>query len=89
MEPTGRALAKTLNRAVVLVRWGNMSSCDYLYEVQYVVPAVGYSIADLITNFYLNPTKTELIGFSLGAHIAGYAGAALNGRVFRITGKSF
>lgn len=87
MEPVGRALSNAIDGLVILVDYGVISSCNYTRTVTEIVPAVGYYVAQLITNFNLNPSNLELIGVGLGAHIAGYTGAALNGLLGRITGK--
>lgn len=47
---------------------------------------VGRQLAKLIRSLNVPLEKVHLIGFSLGAHVAGFAGAEL-GNVSRITGK--
>lgn len=86
MEPTGFALANATNATVILVDYKNVSSCSYSRSVQEIAPAVGGYLAQVITRLKLDTEKIELIGHSLGAHIAGYAGATLNGSLSRITG---
>lgn len=86
MEPTGFALANATNGTVILVDYKNISSCSYSRSVQEIVPSIGLYLASIITRLNLNTDKIELIGHSLGAHIAGYAGASLNGSISRITG---
>lgn len=86
MEPTGIALANTTNGTVILVDYKNISSCSYGRSVEEIVPSVGLYLAQVITKLELNREKIEMIGHSLGAHIAGYAGATLNGTIGRITG---
>ncbi|KAF5287617.1 hypothetical protein FQA39_LY15820 [Lamprigera yunnana] len=62
---------------VFTVDWGEYSICDYI-SAQNSVPEVGRITGDFIctlvesNKLYLN--DTQLNGFSLGAHIAGYAG---------------
>lgn len=87
MEPTGIALANAANGTVILVDYKNVSSCSYSRSVDEIVPAVGSYLAQVITELDIDVDRIELIGHSLGAHIAGYAGAALNGTISRITGE--
>lgn len=87
MEPTGYALANSSNSIVVLVDYGNISSCNYERTVEEIVPSVGIYLAEFIRSYDLDPNKIELVGHSLGAHVAGYTGASMNGTIFRITGK--
>lgn len=87
MEPTGLALAKATNGLVILVDYKNISSCSYGRSVDEIVPSIGSYLAQVITKLEVDTDKIELIGHSLGAHIAGYAGATLNGTIRMITGK--
>lgn len=87
MEPTGMALANATNGTVILVDYKNVSSCSYSRSVEEIVPSVGSYLAQVITELELDTSKIELIGHSLGAHIAGYTGATLNGSISRITGS--
>lgn len=86
MEPTGFALANATNSTVILVDYKNVSSCSYSRSVQEIVPSIGLYLAEVITQQSLDTEKIEIIGHSLGAHIAGYTGASLNGSIGRITG---
>jgi len=43
-------------------------------------------LVKLQTNYGLDPNDVHLIGHSLGAHTAGYAGEKLGGNIGRITG---
>lgn len=86
MEPTGIALANNTDGMVILVDYKNVSSCSYSRSVAEIVPSVGYYLARVISDLQLDTDKIELIGHSLGAHIAGYTGATLNGSIARITG---
>lgn len=55
------------------------------------VPAVGQGVGQFINwlhnSFGLRYENVHIVGFSLGAHIAGNAGRATRGRVARVTGK--
>ena len=64
---------------VVLVDWGNFSGSgpDYLKTASDHVPAVGQAIADYLQSHQVDPSTTTLIGHSLGGHIAGFAGQAV------------
>ncbi|XP_031626710.1 lipase member H-like [Contarinia nasturtii] len=86
MEPVGKQLANAIDGLVILVDYGTLSSCTYSRVVSEIVPSIGYYLAQFISNFYLNVSQIELIGFGLGAHISGYTGCALNGTINRITG---
>ncbi|XP_055304651.1 phospholipase A1-like [Sitodiplosis mosellana] len=86
MEPTGVALANATNGIVILVDYQNVSSCSYGRSVDEIVPSIGSYLARVIQELELDTDIIELIGHSLGAHIAGYAGATLNGTLSRITG---
>lgn len=86
MDPTGQALANVINGLVILVDYGQISSCSYDRTVLEIVPAVGYYLAQLVSSLGLDLSRVELIGHGLGAHVAGYAGTALGGAISRITG---
>lgn len=89
MEPTGMLLANVSNATVILVDYGDISDCNYDRSVREIVPAVGHYLAEVISDLDLDPNNIEIIGHSLGAHIAGYASGALKGRIKRITGEYF
>lgn len=73
---------------VILVDWGNGSGFPY-NQATANTRVVGEEIAALITSlnrmFGTTNSKYHLIGHSLGAHIAGYAGSRLP-ELGRITG---
>lgn len=87
MDPTGKALSNATDGVVVLVDYGMISYCNYSRTVSEIVPSVGYYLAQLITSFALDLSRVDIIGVGLGAHMAGYAGAALGGNINRITGN--
>lgn len=86
MPPVADQLAKVIDGYVIFVDYGHISNCSYERSVLEIVPSVGYYVAKVLSIFNFDPLKMELIGHSLGAHMAGYVGAALNGSLQRITG---
>lgn len=86
MPPTGKQLSKLFNGYVILVDYGAISTCGFLKSVREIVPSVAEYTIDVIEDFKFDPRKIELIGHSLGAHLAGYVGAAFDGDIQRITG---
>lgn len=64
---------------VVMVDWGNFSGtgADYLKTASSHVPVVGEAIANYIYQYQLDPATITLIGHSLGAHVSGFAGQAI------------
>lgn len=86
MPPTGKQLANDFKGYILLVDFGVISNCSYQRSVQEIIPSVGYYVANVIRNFNFDPQKIELIGHSLGGHLAGYIGASFNGAIKRITG---
>lgn len=86
MPPTGQQLARNFDGYVILVDFEPILNCSYQRSVQEIIPSVGLFVSNVIRNFNFNPRKIELIGHSLGGHLAGYIGASLNGAIKRITG---
>merc|ERR1712018_316873 len=93
IRDTRDALLEAGDFNVISVDWGSLSR-DIIYPlvVEYCEP-VGFLTADFISyviNAYQDDPITfddfHVIGHSLGAHIAGYAGVHLNGVLSRITG---
>ncbi|KAJ8979137.1 hypothetical protein NQ317_016755 [Molorchus minor] len=74
---------------VIVVDWSAIASKNYL-SARWAVSDVGKYVADFITalveSFGVEVTKVAITGHSLGSHIAGNAGAALQGQVDRIIG---
>ena len=69
----------------------SVGSSTYLYSLaRERVKEVGKVVADfvkyLVENNALNAKKLRMVGFSLGAHVAGIAGSNLNGEVNKIVG---
>ncbi|XP_039313635.1 pancreatic triacylglycerol lipase isoform X2 [Solenopsis invicta] len=74
---------------VIVVDWAGGSLPLYT-QATANTRLVGLELAHLIkhlqTNYGLDPNDVHLIGHSLGAHTAGYAGDKLGGNIGRITG---
>lgn len=81
---------KSSSYNVVCVDW-SVIALDLLYVTARLrSKEIGHNVADLISMLVNNSNQTvddiHMIGFSIGAHIAGYAGKRLEGQVQRITG---
>ncbi|KAK0094962.1 hypothetical protein PV326_009557 [Microctonus aethiopoides] len=74
---------------VIVVDWSPLSRLEYTISTQYV-PWVGKIIGQMLkflnTEGSLSFSDVHLVGFSLGAHVFGFAGAAISGDTARITG---
>lgn len=73
---------------VVQVDWSNLSDQLYPTAVENTV-SVGNDLANFIEKTLVKPERVHIIGFSLGAHIAGVAGDRLKRKQYflsRITG---
>ncbi|XP_029436077.1 endothelial lipase [Rhinatrema bivittatum] len=74
---------------VVVVDWLSLAHQIYPDAVNNT-KAVGKDIAKLLDwlqeRLHLSLENVHLIGYSLGAHVAGYAGSYVNGTIGRITG---
>lgn len=86
MEPTGILLANVSDATVILLGYNTISVCSYIRCVNEIVPAIGEYLAEFIELMGFNLANVEFIGHSLGAHIAGMAGALLDGKLGKITG---
>lgn len=79
------------NMNVICVDWEEYASKNYI-KAAISIKDIGRQISELI-KMINKEFKTEInenvhiIGFSLGAHIAGMAGFFLGGNIGRITGK--
>lgn len=76
---------------LITVDWQDIAANWYYFECARQTNNVGRTIAELIdymvANMSLSLDRTHLIGHSLGAHTAGYAGSYVtSGRIARITG---
>jgi len=74
---------------VIVVDWARARSVDYATSVM-AVAATGKKVAKMINflkdNHGLNLNDVYVIGHSLGAHVAGYAGKNTDGQVHTIIG---
>jgi esterase/lipase superfamily enzyme len=90
-----KELMKKENMNIIVVNWEIGASALALYDVAAGnTRLVGAQLVKLITKLRhrLNyePSNVHVIGHSLGAHVAGFAGASLsirNMKIRRITGK--
>ncbi|XP_049515052.1 pancreatic lipase-related protein 2-like [Dermacentor silvarum] len=75
---------------IIMVDWGRKSQDLYGRVVNQVVPEVGQQLAAFIRVVQnatgANWKSFHLIGCSIGAHVAGFAGKYLKGQIGRITG---
>lgn len=74
----------------VTVDWGRFTESLNYPKAVASVRAVGTWTGNFIRFLASNGAslrKMHVVGFSLGAHVAGYAGAMVAGRVGRITGE--
>jgi hypothetical protein len=68
---------------VIVVDWSTAAGASYEEAVKNI-PAIGKSIAQMVEWMKLHDGQLHIIGFDLGAHIAGIVGK--NAQVDRITG---
>lgn len=84
-----RAILSKNNVNLFVVDWSPIAGKNYISAKNSVVK-VGQHIANfiqsLVDNYRVSLSKVALVGHSLGAQIAGNAGAALNGEVDHIVG---
>ncbi|XP_011306823.1 pancreatic triacylglycerol lipase isoform X4 [Fopius arisanus] len=74
---------------VIVVDWAGGSLPLYTQataNTRLVGLEIAYLVKHLQTNYGLDTSDVHLIGHSLGAHTAGYAGEKLEGQIGRITG---
>lgn len=90
-----KELMKRAKMNIIVVDWGRGSGLMYSTAV-HNTPKVGSDIARLLHSLHkrhnYDVAKVHVIGHSLGAHVAGFAGAKIKGKMAgkklgRITGK--
>lgn len=84
MKRCANQITKSKDRIVILVDYGPIASCEYFRIAGREAPLIGAHIAQVIKDLKVPLEKVELVGHSLGGHIIGFAGCALNGQVGRI-----
>lgn len=77
---------------VIVLDWSRISQMDYMTAI-YSIPSVGQGLGNLL-NFISTVTgapltNMHLAGFSLGSHVVGNAGRAIQGRFARVTGMNY
>lgn len=76
---------------VFIVDWSKVASEEYVHARNQVVTigtTLGIMINIMFHNQLLTLDKVSLVGHSLGAHVAGIAGKALDGQFAHIIGKN-
>lgn len=86
MQQTAVNWIRHNNRTVCLVDWRRLAATEYTLAARKYTRMIGLYIAELIQSQNFDPNETIIVGHSLGAHIAGYCGAALNGTLKVIYG---
>lgn len=85
------ALIENLQLNVIVVDWKRIAGLIYFNAASYTF-AIGtylYKFLQFLEQHSVDLSNVHLIGHSLGAQISGVAGAFLQGRIGRITGKLF
>lgn len=62
---------------VIVVDWSDCSETIDYASARACVPEVGDKVADMIIDLGLEPTEVTVVGHSLGAHVAGFTGKAI------------
>lgn len=86
MNRTAKAWIESESRAVCLVDWRWLARTFYETTSRKYVAMVGWYVAEMIRVQRFDPKTTIIVGHSLGAHIAGVSGYALNGSLSQIYG---
>lgn len=76
---------------MIVVDWQILASLPR-NDSSAAVPSVGSYLAatlsELVKASVVSLDKLHIVGFDLGAHVAGFTGRNLEGKVARITGKN-
>jgi pancreatic triacylglycerol lipase len=84
-----QAILNVADMNVFVVDWSKPAGqlySDAVASVPIVGGFLGGYINKMMGEFSLSPNKFRLVGYSLGAHVAGCTGAAVNGQVWSIVG---
>ncbi|KAF5292124.1 hypothetical protein FQA39_LY14079 [Lamprigera yunnana] len=83
------AILEKVDANVFVVDWGKIANQNYV-TCHSLIRSIGELLAQqingMIETFQISSTRFRLVGFSLGAHISGCIGAALNASVDYIIG---
>lgn len=89
MERIARSWIARQRRIVCLVDWRRLAAFDYVTAALKHTQTVGLYMAKLIGSLPSSRAKgISIVGHSLGAHVAGYCGNALNGSIRLIYGNN-
>lgn len=78
------------NITVVAVQWARLARGPWYDEAAGNTLSVAQHLSQFLHTLEdegLDMNKVHIIGFSLGAHVAGFTGSLMGGRLGRITGK--
>lgn len=88
----GQAYLKVVDVNIFVIDWSEIASKNYIEAFENITgigQLIGKFIRNLIAAVGLRLSKTSIIGHSLGAHIAGVAGANLSGEAQFVIGKNY
>lgn len=77
---------KQENRAICLVDWRGLARGNYGKVARVHTKIVGTYMAELIQSQNFSADQTILVGHSLGAHVCGFCGKAMDGSIKTIYG---
>jgi pancreatic triacylglycerol lipase len=85
------ALLKNQDCNVIMMDWSNAGGNAHFTTASATVSTNGQSLANFLNwlnnNNAANWNNIHIVGFNLGAHLAGSTGRQTSGRINRITGK--